>query len=51
MNLRVFKKLPMGQQADCLRRGGHFLTERREDSFALRLYALGDFMGGRMKDV
>jgi hypothetical protein len=43
MNLRVFKKLPMGQQADCLRRGGHFLAERREDSFALRLYALGDF--------
>lgn len=43
MNLRVFKKLPMGQQADCLRRYGHFLAERREDSFMLRLYALGDF--------
>ncbi len=43
MNLCVFKKLPMGQQADLLRRHGHFLAERREDSFRLRLYALGDF--------
>jgi hypothetical protein len=43
MNLLVFKKLPMGQQADLLRRHGHFLAERREDSFRLRLYALGDF--------
>ncbi|AII53167.1 hypothetical protein [Hymenobacter sp. APR13] len=43
MNLRVFKKLPMGQQADLLRQHGHFLAERREDSFVLRLLALGDF--------
>ncbi|HEX8426620.1 hypothetical protein [Hymenobacter sp.] len=43
MNLLVFKKLPMGQQADLLRRHGHFLAERREDSFKLSLYALGDF--------
>lgn len=43
MNLLVFKKLPMGQQADLLRRHGHFLAERQEDSFCLRLYALGDF--------
>ena len=43
MNLLVFKKLPMGQQADYLRRHGHFLAERREDSFRLCLYALGDF--------
>lgn len=43
MNLHDFKTLPMGQQADCLRRHGHFLAERREDSFRLRLYALGDF--------
>lgn len=33
----------MGQQADCLRRYGQFLAERREDSFRLRLFALGDF--------
>ena len=43
MNLRVFKKLPMGQQADCLACHGDFLAERREDSFCLHLYALGDF--------
>ena len=43
MNLRVFKKLPMGQQAHCLALHGDFLAERREDSFGLRLYALGDF--------
>lgn len=43
MNLPVFKKLPMGQQAAQLRQHGHFLAERREDSFRLRLYALGDF--------
>jgi len=43
VNLLVFKKLPMGQQADLLRQHGHFLAERREDSFQLRLYALGDF--------
>jgi hypothetical protein len=43
MNLLAFKKLPMGQQASLLRQQGHFLIERREDSFRLRLYALGDF--------
>ena len=43
MNLRLFKKLPMGQQADLLRQHGHFLAERREDSFTLRLSALSDF--------
>jgi hypothetical protein len=43
MNLLAFKKLPMGEQADLLRQQGHFLIERREDSFRLRLYALGDF--------
>ena len=43
MNLRVFKKLPMGQQAHCLACHGDFLAERREDSFGLQLFALGDF--------
>lgn len=43
MNLRVFKKLPMGQQAACLATHGNFLAERAEDSFRLQLYALGDF--------
>lgn len=43
MNLRVFKKLPMGQQADCLACHGDFLAERVEDSFQLQLYAWGDF--------
>lgn len=33
----------MGQQADVLRQYGHFLSDRTEDSFELRLYALGDF--------
>jgi len=43
MNLCVFKKLPMGQQAACLASRGNFLAERAEDSFRLHLYALGDF--------
>jgi hypothetical protein len=43
MNLAAFKQLPMGQQARHLRQHGHFLAERAEDSFRLRLYALGDF--------
>ncbi|MCB2411214.1 hypothetical protein [Hymenobacter lucidus] len=43
MRLVSFKQLPMGQQADVLRRCGHFLSDRTEDSFELRLYALGDF--------
>jgi hypothetical protein len=33
----------MGRQAILLRQGGHFLTERQQDSFCLQLYALGDF--------
>ena len=33
----------MGQQAELLRRRGHFLSDRRQDSFELQLYALGDF--------
>ncbi|UOQ52580.1 hypothetical protein [Hymenobacter cellulosivorans] len=43
MRLVSFKQLPMGQQADVLRRSGHFLSDRRQDSFELQLYALGDF--------
>jgi hypothetical protein len=43
MNLLIFKKLPMGQQAHCLTRHGDFLAERQQDSFRLQLYALGDF--------
>ncbi|MCB2377540.1 hypothetical protein LGH70_08100 [Hymenobacter sp. BT635] len=43
MRLVSFKELPMGQQADVLRRSGHFLSDRQQDSFELQLYALGDF--------
>lgn len=43
MQLTAFKQLPMGRQAALLRQGGHFLAERRQDSFCLQLYALGDF--------
>jgi hypothetical protein len=43
MHLTDFKQLPMGRQATLLRQGGHFLAERKQDSFCLQLYALGDF--------
>ncbi|TGE27927.1 hypothetical protein [Hymenobacter metallicola] len=43
MRLVSFKRLPMGQQADLLCRRGHLLSDRRQDSFELQLYALGDF--------
>ncbi|QDA61284.1 hypothetical protein [Hymenobacter jejuensis] len=43
MRLTVFKKLNMRQQASCLCQQGHFLAERKQDSFRLQLYALGDF--------
>jgi hypothetical protein len=43
MKLDAFKALHLYRQAEYLRDHGHFLAERRQDSFRLRLFALGDF--------
>ncbi|UYZ63518.1 hypothetical protein [Hymenobacter weizhouensis] len=43
MKYAEFKQLHMYRQAEHLRRQGHLLAERRQDSFRLRLFALGDF--------
>lgn len=43
MKYTEFKQLHMYRQAEHLLRHGHLLAERRQDSFRLRLFALGDF--------
>jgi len=43
MNYVAFKALHQRHQAEHLARHGHWLAERREDSCALTLYAVGDF--------
>lgn len=43
MKYTEFKQLHMHRQAEHLRRHGHLLAERRQDSFRLRLFATADF--------
>lgn len=43
MKYTEFKQLHLYRQAEYLLRHGHLLAERRQDSFRLRLFALGDF--------
>ncbi|MDU0372494.1 hypothetical protein ACFPAF_18990 [Hymenobacter endophyticus] len=43
MKYAEFKQLHMHRQARHLHQHGHLLAERRQDSFRLRLFALGDF--------
>ena len=43
MKYAEFKELHMYRQTEHLRQHGRLLAERREDSFRLRLFAVGDF--------